>query len=410
MPTSDVALWAGPLARLDQAARLRGLGLAATLLLASTGLGLQALNLKDHDGYVATVLAHGLVYAVAVWIVVTARLGKHALLLIIVAAAVLRGVAFLSPVGITTDAYRYVWDGRLQAAAVNPYATVPADPQLAHLRDQTIYPNINGKDTYPTIYPPLAQIAFLLGTRLDDSIDGMKALMALAEFGIIAALLGWLHAVKLPRERVLIYAWHPLPLWEFTGHGHIDAIAVLCITVAMCAAAHGRWRWAGAAIGGAALIKYWPAYLAAAIWQRWNWRMPLLAAVTAIALTIPYIWPEVYGFGFAAVTPEKLLGSLFKHLNDEGYNDEGWGFFLAYAPKHFGLWVISGPTYAKLAASALIGLGLWAAFYNKAAELPGWLPVTLIEPSCSCCRHTTPGTTPWPYPCWPATCIRHCCS
>jgi hypothetical protein len=33
------------------------------------------------------------------------------------------------------DLYRYVWDGRVQAAGLNPYSYAPADPELAALRD-----------------------------------------------------------------------------------------------------------------------------------------------------------------------------------------------------------------------------------------------------------------------------------
>jgi hypothetical protein len=340
-----------------------------------------------HDGYVFAVLLHGLAYLVAVWVVATVRLPRRALMWILLIALGLRGIAFMAPVGLTTDAYRYVWDGRLHVAGVNPYETVPADPRLAHLRDANIYPNINGKEEYPTIYPPMAQLAFMLATRLHDSIDGVKLFMALCEAGIVLALLGWLAAARLPRERVLIYAWHPLPLWEFTGHGHIDALAVLAVTVAFWAIATRRHAAAGAAFAVAALVKYWPAYFAAAVWRRWDWRLIAGGLVLAVIAAIPYVAPGIIGYGFPAVTPTKLIGSLFKHLDAEGYNREGWGFFFAYAPKHFGWWVIEGTTYAKIAAAALIALGLWAIFAADRAPwlarqgtdpTPGFLPVLLI--------------------------------
>src|SRR5262249_19279032 len=41
----------------------------------------------------------------------------------------------------STDVFRYVWDGRVQADGINPYRYIPADPALAHLRDAGIYPN-----------------------------------------------------------------------------------------------------------------------------------------------------------------------------------------------------------------------------------------------------------------------------
>ena len=365
MITTDTKPWAGPLRRLDPDARTRLLLIFAVAIAVTVALGTQSLHANSHDGYVGALLLHGLIYSAAVWAVVTTRLSARALWLILGAAILFRIIAFQVPVGLTTDAYRYVWDGRLQFAGINPYLTVPADPQLAQLQDEAIYPNINGKERYPTIYPPLAQISFLLATRLSDSIDGVKLFMGLTEAGIVLALLTWLSTLGLPRERVLIYAWHPLPMWEFTAHGHIDAVAVLCVVLALLAAARHRPGWAGAAFAGAFLVKYWPVYLAAAVWRRWDWRIPAGAIATVLLLTLPYVWPGIIGFGFPGVSPEKLLGSLFTHLNDEGYNQEGWGFFLAFAPKHFGWWDISGATYAKFAVAALVLLAAAVALSNQ---------------------------------------------
>ena len=62
---------------------------------------------------------------------------------------------------LSTDIYRYVWDGRMQAADINPYRHMPADPALATLRDTVIYPQINRADYARTIYPPVAQMVAL---------------------------------------------------------------------------------------------------------------------------------------------------------------------------------------------------------------------------------------------------------
>ena len=70
---------------------------------------------------------------------------------------------------LSTDLYRYIWDGRVQAAGINPYAHVPADPALAALRDAAIYPHINRADYAVTAYPPVAQMFFLAVTRIAES-------------------------------------------------------------------------------------------------------------------------------------------------------------------------------------------------------------------------------------------------
>src|SRR6516162_807701 len=40
-----------------------------------------------------------------------------------------------TPVYLSSDPYRYLWDGRVQWAGVNPYRYAPAAPELQWLRD-----------------------------------------------------------------------------------------------------------------------------------------------------------------------------------------------------------------------------------------------------------------------------------
>jgi len=44
----------------------------------------------------------------------------------------------------------------------------------------------------------------------------------------------------LARQRVLIYAWHPLAVWEFAGSGHVDALAIAFIAAGPAAAPQAR--------------------------------------------------------------------------------------------------------------------------------------------------------------------------
>ena len=59
---------------------------------------------------------------------------------------------------LSDDIYRYLWDGRVQLAGVNPYAYAPDAPELMRLRTDE-FASIN-HPSIPTIYPPLTQLAF----------------------------------------------------------------------------------------------------------------------------------------------------------------------------------------------------------------------------------------------------------
>ena len=132
----------------------RWLMILGGLIMLITLLALQRTNSWDVQGYIVLSLLHGLVYLFAVWKVKQARSRPGDYTWILIWAFAFRAVAMLSEPALTTDAFRYVWDGKVQMEGVNPYQYVPADPQLESLRDEAIYPHINKKDIAHTIYPP----------------------------------------------------------------------------------------------------------------------------------------------------------------------------------------------------------------------------------------------------------------
>ncbi len=295
-----------------------------------------------------TALTHGAVYLVAVVLVVTGRARPRDLLVIISVAVVMRLIAVTVPPTLTTDAFRYVWDGRIQWAGFNPYLHVPADPVLAHLRDAVIYPNVYLKEIAVTIYPPVAEMVFLVANRIYDGLAGIKVVMVIFEIVIAWTLVRWLASAGLPRERVLIYAWHPLPIWEFASMAHIDAAATALLMLTLLAALHRHQGLAGALLAAAALTKYFPIALLPAIWRRWDWRMPVAFLVTAVLLYLPY----AIGAG------PNVLGFLSKHLDNEGYR-QGYGFHVIWILRDF---KIADPPGIVWIATALLSLGLIALY------------------------------------------------
>ena len=89
-------------------------------------------------------------------------------------AVALRAAALAGPPTTTDDFYRYSWDGRVQAAGINPYEYTPCSTRLDHLREPWLWPEerpcplayrphgctrIN-RSGVPTIYPPVAEAWF----------------------------------------------------------------------------------------------------------------------------------------------------------------------------------------------------------------------------------------------------------
>jgi uncharacterized membrane protein len=89
----------------------------------------------------------------------------------------------------------------------------------------------------------------------------MKATMIGFEAITVWAIIQLLASFGLPRQRILIYAWHPLVIWEFAGSGHFDAIAIAFIALALLARRKNADVATGVALACATLVKFFPLVL-----------------------------------------------------------------------------------------------------------------------------------------------------
>lgn len=248
---------------------------------------------------------------------------------------------------LSDDIYRYIWDGRVQAAGINPYRYIPADPHLAFLRDNEIYPRINRRDYAPTIYPPGAQMFYFAVTRVSESLTWFKTVLFGLEALTIWLLARLLDSFHLPRERVLIYAWNPLVIWEFSS-GHIDFFMTALVLLALLARSQKRSALTGIFLGCAMLVKFFPLVLFPALYRRWDWKMPLALVTTIAVAYLPYL---SVGTG--------VLGFLPGYAGEEGM-EEGRFFLLLLARWMAGGAQIPAAVYLTFAFLALFLLSIWA--------------------------------------------------
>ena len=116
--------------------------------------------------------------------------------------------------------------------------------------------------------------------------------------GIVCALL-LLPLAGLPRERILIYAWNPLPVWSIASDGHVDAIVVGLVGLAMLLRARHRDGAAGAILAAAALVKFFPLVLAPAFLRGGRfWRPALAGAAVIIGFYAVYLGAGLNVLGF----------------------------------------------------------------------------------------------------------------
>jgi alpha-1,6-mannosyltransferase len=284
--------------------KLAGVGAALAGLTLVTPSAFEAYG---DNAFIALTVAAGLLTIVAT------RLAERvppdrALWLILGLGIALRIFVLLFDPFLSSDIYRYVWDGRVQAAGINPYRYVPADAALAFLRDGTIFPHINRADTAVTIYPPVAQFFFFIVARIDESVMVMRLALLACEGVTVTLIILLLRRMNRPVTRVVAYLWHPLPLWEIANSGHVDALMVALMMLGLFTALTGHALRGAVLIALSVLVKPFAAPAFAGIWRPWDLKMPLVVIATIALCYLPYL-----SVGWGA------LGFLTKgYLTEEG--------------------------------------------------------------------------------------------
>lgn len=342
------------------------------------------------SGYTALFLAQFAIYLLAVFFATrkpqpsTRRNEWLLAALVLVFAAAFRFDLVAERPYLSTDVYRYLWDGKVQAAGINPYRYVPAAPELASLRDEHIYPNINRRESSPTPYPPGAQMIFLGAYALKpSSVTAFKSLMSVFDLLSILAVMVVMSGVGLQPARALIFAWHPLLVYEGAHTGHIESGFIVFLALALLAWHYKAPTLVGVSLALATLIKYYPAMLLPAfliaqgaaadeqnepflerfkktfrpanlksLMNAANVKLVIGFVVTVVLVHVPYL-----------LVGEDAAGSLEKEFNEEGFTGSGERYFLVVLLRQ----LVPVPTnlFLSVAVLALFSLCLWWLLQQK---------------------------------------------
>jgi len=241
--------------------RWQSVGVSQRAAAVASGAGLLVLAVLTwilvHAGDRPTASVTILVLLMVMWVVfgfaayAVLRAPKRlAVWLILGGGAVLQIVAMTAPPQTSTDYYRYAWDGRVQAAGINPYEYAPIDPALAGLRDPWLFPQgwtcpdagveqdcpLMNRPTVKTIYPPVTQLYFLAVEKFSPAgSQGLPLQIAagLLGVGVTAALLLIARSRGSDPRRAVLWSWCPLVITELGNNAHVDGLSSLLIVIAL---------------------------------------------------------------------------------------------------------------------------------------------------------------------------------
>ncbi|HEY1626222.1 MAG TPA: glycosyltransferase family 87 protein [Streptosporangiaceae bacterium] len=277
-------------------------------------------------------IAAWLAFAAAAWLLRSVPV-KVAVALILAGGVAVQVAAVSAPPQNSNDLYRYVWDGDVQAAGIDPYAYVPSAHALEDLRNNYLwYPGAEycvgpsatlsagctriNRPTVPTIYPPVAEAYFLGVHYLPDGSDSSTPIQSTT--AAIAVLVSVLLLCGLRRlgsdvRMAALWSWCPTVALEAGNSAHVDVVAVAITLAALLILATARTRFrtaiGGVLFGLAVATKMTPVLAGPALLRR---RWITVVASAAGAFAVVYM-PHLIAVG------SKVIGFLPGYLQQEGY-------------------------------------------------------------------------------------------
>lgn len=253
---------------------------------------------------------------------------------------------------LSDDVYRFIWDGHLLRAGINPLSNLPAYYMEAEQAVGGLTPDLfallNSPEYY-TIYPPLAQAVFTVATSIaPNSWWGSAVLMKLfllaAEIGTFYLLWQLLKAWSMPRERLLLYWLNPLILVEIMGNLHFEGAMIMFLLLALWALIQARWWLAGAAFALSVASKLLPLmflpFLIVRLWRRGRsqafWYFSMAFGGLCLLLFAPLLATGLSGnFGSSLelyFRKFEFNASLYYIAREIGYQQTGWNQIAVIGP------------------------------------------------------------------------------
>jgi hypothetical protein len=217
---------------------------------------------------------------------------RPATLLVLCFALLFRITVLPAPPYQSEDVYRYLWDARVASCGIDPFRHAPQDPELEQLRDAKIYPMLNSRP-YVTAYPPLSQALFR-GTYIlfGDRVVPMKAVFSLLEFGTVVLAWRILLFLKLPLEPLILMAWNPFFIFEFSHSGHSDSSMMFLALLSVFLLIRGRNALGLVSYAGAVLAKLHPALWFPLYIGRVGWKAASTGVAAGAVVAALYFTPD----------------------------------------------------------------------------------------------------------------------
>lgn len=206
-----------------------------------------------------------------------------------------RFIFLFSLPALSTDFYRYIWDGNLIASGINPFSYRPSqlldDPAIGVSGiSQELFQKLNSPDYY-SVYPPVSQFVFWVaavigGQNILLNVIVMRLFIIGAEIGTASLLIKLFKTYGFDQKFTILYLLNPLVILEFAGNLHFEALMIFFVLGAVYFMKKQNYLFSGGFFAMAISTKLIPIIFLPFILKRIRKRESVIVYLTTGVITL----------------------------------------------------------------------------------------------------------------------------
>ena len=209
---------------------------------------------------------------------------------------------------LSQDFYRFIWDGRLILAGLNPYLT---NPDTLLISQPDLFPQMKAlfdgmgplSASHYSNYPPIHQLPFIIAAMVSKhSILGavvtLRLLLIAADLGLLFFGKKLLSKLQIPTRNIYWYILNPLVIIELTGNLHFEGLMLFFFIMALYYVHCKKWHLAALTMAFSIAVKLvpilsLPLFLTQLGWKK-SIRFYLSIGVVFTLLFLPFLSGNFY--------------------------------------------------------------------------------------------------------------------
>jgi alpha-1,6-mannosyltransferase len=292
---------------------------------------------------------------------------------LVISTSILIGITFLFSPSLSTDYFRFLWDGELIWRGINPFDLKPNElistlGNSAYLNQLYVGMGELSQHNY-SCYPPVNQLYFSISTGFSDSITTNLLVMRLSI--LLSVVVGSSYLVKLlnqfnlPTQRIWLLLLNPLFIIETFGNIHFEAVMISFFIIGFYFLFNNKWILGALFFALAIQIKLIPLIFLPFFLRYLGWKKSILFYILIGSIVV-----LVSLFQLDTKNYMHFFQSLQLYFKVFEFNSSFFYFLLEYGQWTYG-WNLSnkyGPLLSRYAFLAIISLA-WYGFVDHEKKL-----------------------------------------